>query len=93
MANIGSVQTDQADQLLALCERAVREDGADALVIAGAWPTVSVKLCVALVPTPLLATMLSGKVPLCSGVPLSTPALLSVTPVGNALVVLKLAAG
>jgi Asp/Glu/hydantoin racemase len=36
LADIGSVQTDQAAQLLALCERAVREDGADALVIAGA---------------------------------------------------------
>ena len=36
LANIGSVQTDQASQLLALCEKAVREDGADALVIAGA---------------------------------------------------------
>ena len=59
----------------------------------GDWPTVSVKVCVALVPTPLLATMFSVKVPLCSGVPLSTPALVSVTPVGRALVVLKLAAG
>ena len=59
----------------------------------GAWPTVSVKVCVALVPTPLLATMLRLKVPLWSGVPLSEPALVSVTPVGSALEVLKLAAG
>lgn len=36
LANIGSVQTDQARRLLALCESAVREDGADVLVIAGA---------------------------------------------------------
>ena len=64
-----------------------------ALVMVGAWPTVSVKVCVALVPTPLLATMLRLKVPLCSGVPLSEPALVSVTPVGSVLEVLKLAAG
>ena len=63
------------------------------LVMAGAWPTVSVKVCVAFVPTPLLPTMLKLKMPLCSGVPLSEPALVSVTPVGSALVVLKLAAG
>jgi hypothetical protein len=28
-----------------------------ALVMAGAWPTVSVKLCAAFVPTPLLAVI------------------------------------
>ena len=59
----------------------------------GDRPTVRVKVCVALVPTPLPATMLRLKEPLCSGVPLRTPALVSVTPVGSALVVLKLAAG
>ena len=36
LADIGSVQTDKAAQLLALCEHAVRHDGADVLVIAGA---------------------------------------------------------
>ena len=64
-----------------------------ALVMVGAWPTVSVKVCVASVPTPLLATMLRLNVPLCSGVPLSEPPLVSVTPVGSVLEVLKLAAG
>ena len=64
-----------------------------ALVMVGDWPTVRVNDCVALVPTPLPATMASVKMPLCSGVPLSEPALVSVTPVGSALEVLKLAAG
>lgn len=36
LADIGSVQTDKASQLLALCDSAVRQDGADVLVIAGA---------------------------------------------------------
>lgn len=36
LADIGSVQTDKAQQLLALCRKAVQEDGADVLVIAGA---------------------------------------------------------
>ncbi len=36
LANIASVQTDKSEQLLALCETAVREDGADVLIIAGA---------------------------------------------------------
>jgi Asp/Glu/hydantoin racemase len=36
LSDIGSVQTDKAAKLLALCRRAVEEDGADALVIAGA---------------------------------------------------------
>ncbi len=31
-----------------------------ALVMAGAWSTVSVKLCVASVPTPLLAVIVNG---------------------------------
>ena len=65
------------------------------LVMAGAWSTVRVKVWVALVPTPLLATMASEKVPLLpkAGVPLSKPALVSVTPVGRALAVLKPGAG
>lgn len=36
LPNIGTVQTDKGEQLLALCEAAVREDGADVLIIAGA---------------------------------------------------------
>lgn len=35
-ARIGQVQDDHAEALLALCERAVREDGADVIVLAGA---------------------------------------------------------
>ena len=36
LPNIGSVQTDKSEPLLELCHRAVREDGADVLVLAGA---------------------------------------------------------
>lgn len=36
LADIGTVQTDKAEQLLALCELAVRQDGADVIIIAGA---------------------------------------------------------
>lgn len=36
LPNIGTVQTDKGEQLFALCEAAVREDGADVLIIAGA---------------------------------------------------------
>lgn len=36
LPNIASVQRDKGGQLLALCEAAVREDGADVLIIAGA---------------------------------------------------------
>ena len=46
--------------------------------------TVSVKLCVASVPTPLCAVNEMGNVPLAVGVPLITPvAVLNVTPPGN----------
>src|SRR5258708_11285466 len=58
-----------------------------ALVIAGAWFTVSVKLCVALLPTPLDAVKVSGYVPPvpAPGVPASTPvAGVHLQPVGNA---------
>jgi hypothetical protein len=56
-----------------------------ALVIATVWFTVSVKFCVALGATPLLAVMTSGNVPGTVGVPESTPVvLLKVTPAGNA---------
>lgn len=36
LASIGGVQDEHADALLALCERAVREDGAEVIVLAGA---------------------------------------------------------
>ncbi len=36
LAGIGSVQTDHAEALRALCERVVREDGAEVIVLAGA---------------------------------------------------------
>lgn len=36
LASIGSVQADHAEALRALCERAVREDGAEVIVLAGA---------------------------------------------------------
>jgi len=36
LAGIGSVQTDHGTALKALCERAVAEDGADVIVLAGA---------------------------------------------------------
>ncbi len=36
LADIGTVQTDKAEQLLSLCEVAVNADGADVIVIAGA---------------------------------------------------------
>jgi hypothetical protein len=59
-----------------------------ALVIAGAWPIVSVKFCVAFVPTPLLAVNVMGKVPVAPAVPLSVPELFplstNVTPAGSA---------
>lgn len=60
-----------------------------ALVIAGAWSTVSVKFCVALLPTPLLAVMVNEFVPPvpAPGVPLrvAVPSPLStkLTPEGN----------
>lgn len=36
LADIGTVQTDKGEQLLALCELAVKQDGADVIIIAGA---------------------------------------------------------
>lgn len=36
LASIGNVQDEHAEALLALCERAVREDGAEVIVLAGA---------------------------------------------------------
>jgi hypothetical protein len=60
------------------------------LVITGPWLTVSVKLCVAAVPTPLLAVIVIAKVPPVpdAGVPASVavpfPLLTNVTPLGSA---------
>jgi Asp/Glu/hydantoin racemase len=36
LANIGRVQQDKGEQLVALCQTAIEEDGADVLIIAGA---------------------------------------------------------
>ncbi|QJQ95212.1 MULTISPECIES: aspartate/glutamate racemase family protein [Halomonadaceae] len=36
LPNIGTVQQDKGEQLVALCEAAIRHDGADVLIIAGA---------------------------------------------------------
>ena len=56
--------------------------------------TVSIKLCVAFDPTPLLAVMVTGNEPEAPvGVPLRIPALLSVTPLGKAPVSEKVADG
>src|ERR1700691_617841 len=56
-----------------------------ALVIAGALPTVSVNVCTALLPTPLLAVnvILNGLPVVDVGVPLSTP-FVKLTPLGSA---------
>ena len=63
--------------------------------MAGAWSTVSVKLCGADAPTALLAVIAIEYVPPlpAAGVPLSTPALLSVTPEGSAPVSANVGAG
>jgi len=67
------------------------------LVIAGAWPTVSVKLCVAAVPMPLLAVIVIGKAPEVAEVPLSVavplPLSMKVTPAGSAPVSVNAAVG
>ena len=67
-----------------------------ALVIAGAWLTVRVKLCTALLPTPLLALKLIGYVPKvpAAGVPLNVlVAELNVTPLGSVPVCVTVGAG
>ena len=67
-----------------------------ALVIAGAWLTVSVKLWLAGWPTPFAAVKVTAYVPPepAAGVPLSTPVeALKVTPVGNAPDSLSVEAG
>ena len=63
-----------------------------AVVVFAAF-TVSVKLWAALGETPLLAVTLTVKLPTAAGVPLSTPAELRVTPLGNEPVSLKAGAG
>src|SRR5215472_14669475 len=70
-----------------------------ALVITGAVPTVSVKVWVAGVPTPLLAVKVMGYVPTLpdAGVPLSVPVPFAlpvkVIPLGNAPASVKVGAG
>ena len=54
-----------------------------ALVIAGAALTTTVKACVAFGSVPLVAVSVTGKDPLCVGVPDSSPAADSVRPVGS----------
>ena len=65
------------------------------LVIAGAWLTVNVKLCVAFGETPLFAVIVMTYVPPvpAAGVPERTPALLSVTPLGSVPVSVNVGAG
>jgi hypothetical protein len=64
------------------------------LVIAAAWFTVSVKFCVASVPTPLWAVNVIANVPLAAGVPPRIPvAALKVTPAGRVPVSLSVGAG
>ncbi len=65
-----------------------------ALLIAAAWFTARVKLCVASPPTPLWAVNVIGKLPLAVGVPLKIPvAVLNKTPVGIAPVSDSVGAG
>jgi hypothetical protein len=66
-----------------------------ALVIAGDWSTVSVKLCVALGLTPFDAVNVIGYDPPvpAAGVPARTPPLVNVTPLGSGPVSLKVGAG
>jgi hypothetical protein len=66
-----------------------------ALSMVGGWSTVSVKPCVALGLTPFCAVIIMLYVPPVPppGVPLRTPALVNVTPVGRAPVSLNVGAG
>ena len=65
-----------------------------ALVIAGGVFTATVKLCVAFCSVPLVAVSVTGKDPLCVGVPESSPAGDNVSPVGSTpLVTLTVGAG
>lgn len=54
LADIGTVQTDQAAQLLALCEAAVTHDGADAIIIAGAPLAGLARTLAERIPVPLV---------------------------------------
>ena len=73
----------------------IRNAALFALVMAGAWFTVSVKLCVAFGVTPLAAVIVIGYVPPipAAGVPLRMPPALRVMPEGNAPVSLNVGAG
>jgi hypothetical protein len=62
-------------------------------VIAGAASAVRMNIWVAAGATPLPAVMVIGKVPLCVGVPESSPPDVNVTPAGRAPVSLKVGAG
>src|SRR6267143_399673 len=68
-----------------------------ALVIAGAWPTVSVKFCVTFGVTPFCAVNVMANVPDAVGVPLSVPVPLplsrNVTPAGKAPLSVMLGVG
>ena len=61
--------------------------------LAAPGPTVSVKFCVEFGKTPLLAVMVIGNEPTPVAVPLRTPVLLKVTPVGRAPVSLNVGEG
>ena len=67
-----------------------------ALVMAGAWSTVSVKVWVT-VPAVLVAVMASGKVPVAAGVPARVaapfPPAAKVTPAGRVPVSVRVGAG
>src|SRR5579859_6547909 len=69
----------------------------DVTTMAEAWPIVNVKDCMALLPTPLLAVIVMGKLPDAAGVPLSVavPSWLStkLTPAGRAPVSLNAGSG
>ena len=68
--------------------------GGGPFVIAGVWPTVMVKACVATGATPLLAVTIPLNGPGTVGVPVIAPARLSESPVGSApLVTLNVGAG
>lgn len=54
LPNIGSVQQDKGEQLVALCEAAVREDGADVLIIAGAPLAGLARSVAAQIPVPVV---------------------------------------
>lgn len=54
LADIGTVQTDQAAQLLTLCEAALTHDGADVIIIAGAPLAGLARTIAERIPVPLV---------------------------------------